>query len=207
MQEGKCEVFLTFFQNPYKNPRLSARIHSSGRKEDEKRMKKYGKKFAALLLCACMLSGCTESTIINPPTEDILANLPQPTDEWLVWEQLWDDMSRFYADPEVYPFMDSIEGEVDTDNRTLRLVMLTNQTITREEAVEYVKEVVEGFAELVHEQNNDYTEPGEGTYGSYLDMYEIYLLVAPKDTRNDASTWIFEDTLPKDGYKEIGAEA
>ncbi len=172
-------------------------------------MKRTVGKWVALLLCACMLSGCTESTIINPPTEDIYAkyNLPAPTDEWLVWELLWQDMTDYYGDSEEYPFIDSLEGEVDTENRTLSLLMLTNQIITREEAIEYVKEVVEGFAFLIHEQNNDYTEAGEGTYGSYLDMYEITLIVAPKETEDDPSTWIFVDTLPKEGYKEIGAEA
>lgn len=165
------------------------------------KMKMNGKMVAATILSICLLCGCTKSTIINPVDT---SDLPMPGPDGIVWEQLWDDWTETYTDPDFYPFADSVNGSIYPDEGVARFFLLLNRDISLEEAKAYAMEVIKGFGYLIAEQNSDYTHPDETSYGSYLEAYDIYVMVGSDATKADESTWILEDTIPAGEYREIG---
>ena len=74
------------------------------------------------------------------------------------------------------------------------------------EAIEYADEVIKGLGHLIAQQTPRYSDPGETSFGSYLDQYDIRVLVTEDSTKADSSTWILEDTVPAGQYRKFGAE-
>lgn len=164
------------------------------------------KKIAMILLASMLiLSGCTESNIVSGGSNQDYSDLPQPVGG-IVWEQLWEDWDEAYTDQDVYPFSETVNGGVYEDENAMKFYILLNQEISKEEAAEYATTVIKGLGDLIAEQNPDYTESGEESYGSFIDQYEIYVMVAPDDTKSDEESWILEDTIPAGSYRAVAGE-
>lgn len=158
------------------------------------------KKMLVLLLCAGVLSGCTKSTV----TEQIdYSNLPQPDENGIVWEQLWEDWTGMFEDQNTYPFAETVNGGIYPEENAARFFLLLNTEITPKEAQAYAMEVLNGFGYLIAEQNSDYTHPDSTSYGSYLDAYDIYVMVSTDAAKADEGSWILEDTIPAGGYRPV----
>lgn len=164
------------------------------------------KKIAMILLASMLiLSGCTESNIVSGGSNQDYSDLPQPVGG-IVWEQLWEDWDEAYTDQDVYPFSETVNGGVYEDENAMKFYLLLNQEISKEEAAEYATTVIKGLGDLIAEQNPDYTKSGEDSYGSFIDQYEIYVMVAPDDTKSDEESWILEDTIPAGSYRAVAGE-
>lgn len=160
------------------------------------------KTMAAVLACACILMcGCTKSTIIDHGDADA----PQPGMDGIVWEQLWEDWGDAYEDKSTYPFADTVNCSVYSDQNRVEFYLLLDKAISEEKAVNYAMEAVKGFGDSVASQNPNYTWSDENSFGSYLDSHEIYVLVAVDATKDDPDTWILEDTVPAGQYRRFRA--
>lgn len=164
------------------------------------------KKIAMILLASMLiLSGCTESNIVSGGSNQDYSDLPQPVGG-IVWEQLWEDWDEAYTDQDIYPFSETVNGGVYDEENAMKFFILLNQEISKEEAAEYATTVIKGLGDLIAEQNPDYTKSGEDSYGSFIDQYEIYVMVAPDDSKSDEESWILEDTIPAGSYRAVAGE-
>ncbi len=168
-------------------------------------MKRMIRNGVCLLMGVCLLCGCTESTITESTVydEEYDIEVPEISADGLAWDQLFSDMSRDYENTGLYPFAGTVSMGLFENEGVIRFFLLVNEPISEKEAAEYAMDVVKGAGGLIHNQNSAYTAPGETSFGSYLDKYDIYVLVAPDDSKSDESTWILEDTIPAGEYREF----
>lgn len=160
-----------------------------------------------MLLSACvlLLCGCTESNIVAKGGGGSEPDTEIRNDIQVDWNQVWDDLDAQFADPEVYPFSESVNCNIVEEGKRIEFFLLVQPGTTEEEASSYATEVLKGFNDSVATQDFSYSESGEDSYGSYLAQYEIYVLVSPYDTKEHKDTWIFEDTIqPGEAYRAIG---
>ena len=160
------------------------------------------KKCMLLLLCVCLLSGCTKSNIVPDGSDEQYEDAPQPVGG-IVWEQLWEDFDAIYADPNDYPFVETVNGGVYPGEGYVRFFLLLNTTISEEEAAEFAETAIKGFNDLISEQNGNYAPSSDESYGGFVEQYNIYVMVGPDDTKVDKSTWILEDTIPAGQYRPV----
>lgn len=164
------------------------------------------KKLMIILMTgATLLTGCTKSTIVEDTLNGgITGEEPMPVGG-IVWEQLWEDLDAIYTDQNDYPFTETVNCSVYGDDGRIEYFLLLNQDIPAEEAAEYATTVIKGMGDLIAEQNSEYTPSSETSYGSFIDQYEIYVMVAPDDTKAEENSWILEDTIPAGEYREVQA--
>ncbi len=157
-----------------------------------------------LLAGLCLLCGCTKSNIVPNGNGSQFDDLPQPQGG-VVWEQLWEDFDDTYADQAVYPFIETVNAQVSSDENMLKFFLLLNTAISQEEAGAYATEVIKGFNDLVAEQNTSYAHSSEDSYGGFVEKYDVYVMVGMDDTKDDKSTWILEDSIPAGEYRPVSA--
>ena len=149
-----------------------------------------------------MLCGCTKSNIIRGESD-----LPPLSSEGIVWDQVWEDFQDLYGDEARYPFIDSVNGTVNTEEKKVRLFLLLDEEISAEEGAEYATEAIKGFNDLISDQNSDYERSSDDSYGGYVSQYEIYVMVGEEDTKMDKNCWLLEDTIPAGEYRPVNPEA
>lgn len=148
--------------------------------------------------CAMVLSGCTKSNIVKGESND----LPQ-VDGGIVWDQLWQEFDEFYTDKDIYPFSGTVSGGFYEEEKKAKFFLLLETEISKEEAAEYATKVLKGLGNLIAQQNPSYTEASETSYGSYMEQYEIYVMVSTDGAKDDKSLWILEDTIPIGVYRAV----
>lgn len=165
-------------------------------------MKKRIKAAVLMLICISLLCGCTESTIIfgNQSGE-----VPEVSSDGIAWAQLWSDLQDEFTDTNIYPFAGTVNGGFFEEDDMFKFYLLVNQEISKEEAAAYATEFLKGVGLLMANQNPQYTPPSDTSYGSYLDKYDIYVMVSQDDIKEDKDSWILEDTIKAGQYKEVGA--
>lgn len=167
-------------------------------------MKKLFRAAVLMLLCAGLLCGCTKRTIIKRVQDE--EDLPVVSEDGIAWEQLWADWTDMYQDKDFYPFAETVNASISPEDNLAEFFLLLSKPISREEAIEYADEVIKGLGHLIAQQTPRYSDPGETSFGSYLDQYDIRVLVTEDSTKADSSTWILEDTVPAGQYRKFGAE-
>lgn len=163
------------------------------------------KKILVLLGCMMLLSGCTKSNIIQGGAD--YGDLPAPSSEGIVWEQLWEDFHEIYEDKDIYPFAGTVSGSVDTEKKEASFFLLVNEDISPEEAAKYATTVLKGFNDLISTQNSAYGASSEESYGGYLSGYKIYVMVSEFDYMDLAEKWILEDEIPAGTYRAVDPNA
>ncbi|MEG0369762.1 MAG: hypothetical protein RR593_07145 [Hungatella sp.] len=159
------------------------------------------KMMILLAACALLLSGCTESHIVSGNAPDY-SDLPQPVGG-VVWEQLWTDFDEIYTDQELYPFSETVSAQIDDEKHRIQFFLLLNTEISQKAAAEYATTVIKGLNDLIAEQNPNYTNSTDTSYGSFVEGYEVYVIVAPDAAKDDKTTWILEDTIPAGEYRAV----
>ena len=167
---------------------------------------KFLKRMMMIMASVCLLCGCTKSNIISGE-QNQYGELPQPDQNGIVWEQLWEDFDDIYADQDVYPFIETVNGGVYSDENKIKFFLLLNNEISSEEAADYATEVIKGFNDLIAEQNDKYALSSEDSYGGYVSSYDVYVMVSTDDSKADKSSWILEDTIPAGEYRPVDPEA
>ena len=124
-----------------------------------------------------------------------------------MWEQLWEDFSEIYADPDIYPFAASVNAGVYPEENVVKFYLLVKEEISGKEASDYATKVVKGFNDLIAAQNSAYAPSDVESYGGYLAQYGIYVMVGPDATKDDPDTWIIEDLIPQGEYRPVGGNA
>lgn len=166
---------------------------------------KWIKKLAVILAGACLLCGCTKSNIISGGQD--YGDLPQPSADGIVWEQLWEDFQDQYTDMDLYPFVETVNAGVYPEENQIKFFLLLNTELSAEEAADFATEVIKGFNDLIAEQNTAYAPSSEDSYGGYVSKYGVYVMVSEDELKGDKSSWILEDTIPAGEYRAVDPAA
>lgn len=163
------------------------------------------KKIVVLLsVFALLLSGCTQSNIVKNQGK-LDPDMETKDDIEINWSQVWEDLDAQFIDPELYPFSESVNCNVVDEGKRIEFFLLVQPGTTKEQASSYATEVLKGFNDSIVTQDFSYESSGEESYGSYLAQYEIYVMVAPYDSKQHEETWIMEDTIqPGEAYRPAG---
>lgn len=165
------------------------------------------KKIAMTLLASVLLlCGCTQSHIVEPegnsqPDTEIRKGIE------ISWGQVWDDLDSQFVNSEQYPFSVSVNCNVHDDKNQIDLVLLVQPGTTKEQAAPYATDVVKAFNDSVATQDFNYKMSSGNSYGSFINLYDVTILVAPYDSKENSSTWIIQDTIKAGSdYRPVGAE-
>ena len=167
------------------------------------------------LLGAMLLTGCTKKNIVKSEAEKAVESASAAGVEetveapvgGIVWGQLFDDLDEVYTDVNDYPFAGTISAGFYPEEELVRFYILPFEEISKEEAADYATTVIKGMGYLINEQNDSYKTPSEKSYGGFLSQYNIYVMVAPDQMKDDKSYWYLEDTIPKGEYRAVNPEA
>lgn len=163
------------------------------------------KKLLIAIAAMCLLCGCTKSTIISGDQDT--SDLPQPDVQGIVWEQLWTDLADVFEDPDVYPFVETVNGGFNPEEKELRFFLLLNTDLPAEDAADFATEFLKGFNDLISEQNSKYAPSSEDSYGGYVSQYDVYVMVSEDGAKGDKAEWILEDTITAGEYRPVDPDA
>lgn len=166
---------------------------------------KWIKKLAVILTGVCLLCGCTKSNIISGGQD--YSDLPQPSADGIVWEQLWEEFQEEYEDEDIYPFVETVNAAVYPEENQIKFFLLLNTEISAEEAAKFATGVIKEFNDLAAEQNTAYAPSSDDSYGGYVSKYNVYVMVAPDELKGEKSSWILEDTIPAGEYRAVDPAA
>ena len=117
-------------------------------------------------------------------------------------------MDAQFLDKELYPFSESINGNIMDEENKIDLVLLVNEEITPEQAGEYATVVLKGLNDSVATQDFSFNPSDEEFYGDFVSNNDVSILVAPALSFEDPSTYILQDTIKADEeYRPVGTPA
>lgn len=165
-------------------------------------MKKFRVLPAMLLLCAALLSGCTQSNIVTPENGGSVNMNPDMETKENV-EIDWGEITEALRDEFIEPYgtyadyvMD-LRVEYDDEEDCLLVLLPVTTDTTGEIAVSYAQDVLRLCGEEIATQDFSYTAPaddGQG-YGSYFDSHDVKVQVFPYSSEGDESTYYVNDTM------------
>lgn len=171
------------------------------------------KKIVVVLGCALLLSGCTESNIVSPTQSAV-----QPSDLApdlnvysrgieIDWDEVALTWNEGYADQSMYPIAHSLEYTRDDDAETLEIRIYVQPGTSKEDAAAYATEAIKGLNDSVYTQDFSFEPSRSDYYGSFVSIYNVNVIVAPYDTKDDESTWLLNETIEASEYRDLSDEA
>lgn len=157
------------------------------------------KKLMLIAGCALLLSGCTESNIVQPDaTEGPDFNLY--SDVEIDEEQLHDDVDDIYLDETLYPMASAIEFELNLDEESVDVDVVVKDGTSAEDAAYFADVAVKGINDQVAVQDFSYGESGDDTFGGLYQDNVINLKIYEESAyRNDGEP-MYETQVPMDTY-------
>lgn len=164
-------------------------------------MKKFRAFPAALLLCAALLSGCTQSNIVTPEnggSVNMSPDMEKKEDVEINWGEINETLRDEFIEPYgVYAdYVMDLRVEYDDDADCLLVLLPVTTDTTGEIAVSYAQDVLRLCGEEIATQDFSYTAPeGDQGYGSYFDSHDVKVQVFPYSSEGDESTYYVNDTM------------
>lgn len=167
------------------------------------------KKIVTLLLCAMLLSGCTQSNIVNPQNGGGIEGETLEDGHVIIeWDQAKDDARDSLTDSAVYPLVTEAVVQVDEEVEEVLLVLTVQDNITNKEAVKYAMQALKDFNGAVAIQTNEVKLGDDTSYGGVYTIFGASVIVAPESTEDDQSTWIVNEHIDAgEEYRELKAVA
>lgn len=159
-------------------------------------MKSSAKRILLLLLC-CILaaagSGCGKKEMTN---EDILK---------LDWSKIANGVDDQFVNDQ-YPNNISVNYNLDTDNSFFQLVIIVEDTITKEEAAKTTEQVIKGINDMIHDQNKNFKKSGAQSFGGFYQNLDLYVQVIPRSPYTEEENYIVNQKIPAGEYQAIDAK-
>lgn len=185
------------------------------------------KRFLVLAACMVLLSGCTQSNIVQPDSETKIAdpNFEVQDDIEIDWTQVSTDADSVFEDESTYPYSRGFHFLLEPQKKDIMLVWVVSDDFPFNEIRNYTEELIKGFNDLVATQDFSIERSGENFYGGLWKEYGISFGIAPESTQDDEETWFvsgnflageefvipdtteLEKSLSEEGNAEAAAEA
>lgn len=142
-----------------------------------------------LILCTlaiAVLSGCTQSKIVNPtvaegePEYDLSA--------------IGDELNKLYTGNEAYPGIE-VAFRLDSGAAEANFGLTVKEGTTPEEASDYARTILMAFNDLIAEQDSSIDKSKTGYLGGFYENYTAEVKVSPEDKKSDSEGWLLDTTI------------
>lgn len=156
------------------------------------------RKFFVCAACACMLlSGCTQSNIVNTHQETIVGEPDFEEKEGIEidWEQVSDECQDIFLDTNEYEYSKDINFYLEPEQKKIMLIWTVADDFPPEMVMEYAEYLVKGFNDIVAEQDFSIKVSSPESLGGLWEEYGLLFGIAPESTQDDESTWFINAEL------------
>lgn len=160
------------------------------------------KKFLVLLACMVLLSGCTQSNIVQPTAETQIGDpdFEVKDNVEIDWQQVSLDAEEMFEDKSEYPYSDNFSFRLEPNKKEIMLVWVVSDDFPDSEIQNYMETMIKGFNDVVATQDFSIETSTSTTYGGLWKTYGLSFGLAPVSTQDDQETWFVSG-----GY-EAGSE-
>ena len=113
------------------------------------------KRFLVLAACMVLLSGCTQSNIVNPESETKIAdpNFDIQDDIEIDWTQVSADAESVFEDTGAYPYSKDFHFLLEPQKKEVMLVWVVSDDFPASEIRTYSDNLIKGFNDVVATQD------------------------------------------------------
>lgn len=149
------------------------------------------KRFLVLAACMVLLSGCTQSNIVQPDSETKIAdpNFEVQNDIEIDWTQVDTDADSIFEDESTYPYSREFHFYLEPNKKDIMLVWVVADDFPISEIKSYTEEMIRGFNDVVATQDFSIEKSAENFNGGLWKEYGISFGIAPESTQDDEETW------------------
>lgn len=149
------------------------------------------KKFLVLAACMVLLSGCTQSNIVQPDSETKIAdpNFDIQDDIEIDWTQVSADAEGVFEDTGAYPYSKDFHFLLEPQKKEIMLVWVVSDDFPTSEIRNYADALIKGFNDVVATQDFSIEKSSDTSYGGLWKNYGISFGIAPASTQDDEETW------------------
>lgn len=149
------------------------------------------KKFLVILACAALLSGCTQSNIVQPDSETKVTDpdFSIKDDIEIDWEQVSVDAENTFKNKADYPYSEDFHFMLQPNTKEIMLVWVVADDLPAEELDKYSEALIKGFNDIVAVQDFSIAVSDDTSYGGLWKRYGFSFGIAPVSTQDDEETW------------------
>ena len=149
------------------------------------------KRFLVLAACMVLLSGCTQSNIVNPESETKIAdpNFDIQDDIEIDWTQVSADAESVFEDTGAYPYSKDFHFLLEPQKKEVMLVWVVSDDFPASEIRTYSDNLIKGFNDVVATQDFSIETSSDDSYGGLWKNYALSFGIAPESTQDDEETW------------------
>ena len=167
------------------------------------------KNLMLVLGCAVLLSGCTQSNIVQPsvePGETMGPDFNLYNNIEIDMEQLKEDVEDIFLDESDYPAAAGLEFTVNIDEEYVDVTVIVKDGTSPEDAAYTASEAIKIINDQVAVQDFGYAESTEDYFGGLYQDNVIRLKIYDESTHAAGGAPMFETTVEKDAYEEFVIE-
>lgn len=149
------------------------------------------RKFLVLLACMALLSGCTQSNIVQPTAETKIGDpdFDIKDDVEIEWQQVSLEAEAVFEDKNEYPYSESFSFRLEPNKKEIMLVWVVADDFPDSEIQRYMEEMIKGFNDVVATQDFSIETSSSTTYGGLWKTYGLSYGIVPVSSQDDEESW------------------
>lgn len=156
------------------------------------------RKFLIMIACMALLSGCTQSNIVNPDSETRVGNPNFEIEDGIEpdWSQVSTEADEVFEDVNAYPYSRGFSFYLEPNKREIMLMWVVADDFPDNEILHYTEELIKGFNDIVAVQDFSIDRAGTDSYGGLWSRYALTFNIVPESTQDDEETWFISANYP-----------
>ena len=138
-----------------------------------------------------LLSGCTQSNIVAPTEETIVADPEFGTqdDIEIDWTQVSTDAEEIFEDEKSYPYTKNFQFYPEPNKKEIMLIWVVADDFPEVESRDYAENLIKGFNDVVAVQDFSIETSNSDSFGGLWKNYALSYSIVPESTQDDEETW------------------
>ena len=155
------------------------------------------RKWLMLIACVALLSGCTESNIVQPDSETKVADPNFETVEGIEieWPQVSTEAEEIFENETDYPYSRGFHFYLEPNKKEIMLIWVVADDFPDSEILNYADTLIKGFNDVVAVQDFSIETSGPDSYGGLWKRYGLSFSIVPESTQDDEDTWFISGTF------------
>lgn len=149
------------------------------------------KKLLIMIACMALLSGCTESTIVKPSAETVVAdpNFETQDNVEIDWTQVSTDAEELFGDTSTYEYSRDFHFYMEPNKKQIALIWVVADDFPDDQIGTYAEDLIKGFNDIVHTQDFSIELSNEDSYGGLWKEYALSYSIVPESNQDDENAW------------------
>lgn len=155
------------------------------------------RKFLMLIACMVLLSGCTQSNIVQPDSETRVADPDFEMQEGIEidWAQVSTEAEEVFEDQGAFPYTRDFHFYLEPNKKEIMLMWIVGDDLPDREIRNYAEELIKGFNDVVAVQDFSIEKSSMDSYGGLWKDYSLSFSIVPESTQDDEETWFMTATF------------